>query len=98
DPRQCTDLELWSQACSQTDLLGRVHRRLVQTAAALHGLPFALELALTCAQQWLASNPSLYTYAGDRPAHSLCKRLAVCSESVHAACVEVAARFRGVAL
>lgn len=98
DPRQCTDLELWSQACSQTDLLGRVHRRLVQTAAALHGLPFALELALTCAQHWLASNPSLYTYAGDRPAHSLRKRLAVCSESVHAACVEVAARFRGAAL
>lgn len=98
DPRQCTDLKLWSQACSQTDLLGRAHRTLVQAATALHGLPFALELTLGCAAQWLASNPSLYTYAGDRPARSLRKQLAVCSEPVHAACVEIASRFRGVAL
>lgn len=98
DPSTCTDVPTWMEAGARSDIYGRPLLKLVHTAAALHGLPFAVDVALSCAAKWRTSRSWLYIYAADRPARSLRARIASACASVHAACVDVAGRFRGIHL
>lgn len=95
DPRHCTDLKTWQQSLPAEDGLGQGLYPLVKAAAALHGVPFALELLLHTAADWRENEHLKYSFGLSRPARWLRKYIAACSDADHGRCVAVAERFRG---